>query len=235
MGLRPDRLRPARDVWVRQETVARLLSDGEPVDGVLDVGGFPGLLDPHLPGTTVVVANVEVPADVVYEGETLPFEADSFDAVTSIGVIEHMESAQRARHVAELLRVARRRVVVCCPAGSDGHVEAEAEFAEWYAGVSGARERWLDEHAEYGLPSPDELRRLATGAPAADTRVLFQGDYRTTIDLYRLEAAAHFHGRAGDRARFLWHRLRTPVDSALREAPTRWDNSALLVLTPERA
>jgi 2-polyprenyl-3-methyl-5-hydroxy-6-metoxy-1,4-benzoquinol methylase len=48
-----------------------------------------------------------------YDGERLPYDDDSFDVVTSIDVIEHVPDYDR--FVDELLRVARRAVVISTP------------------------------------------------------------------------------------------------------------------------
>lgn len=167
----------APDTWERHALAAGLA--GFP-GSLLDVGGA-GLVRRFLPGTEVTTANVEPPADVVLTGAELPFADGSFDAVTSIDVLEHLPPVERAVHVAELRRVARRRVVLTTPLGTPEHVEAERELAEWHEAVTGRRHRYLDEHLRLGLPTLEELRELA-----GDGELFFHGDFRRAAELFRL-------------------------------------------------
>jgi SAM-dependent methyltransferase len=150
---------------------------------VLDVGGRPGELARFLPGTRVVTANVDPPADVRYEGAELPFADGSFDAVTSIDVLEHLPADARRAHVEELVRVARSRVVLCCPLGTPAHVEAERELAARYP------HPFLEQHLAYGLPAEDELRSLASGLELA-FELWFHGDFRVANEQFALSREA---------------------------------------------
>src|SRR5204862_7977920 len=131
----------------------------------------------------------------------------------SLDVLEHIPRGERAAHLAEILRVARGRAVLCCPLGTPAHVAAERALADWYAGLADAREPFLDEHLANGLPTEGELRELAT---SVDGHVAFQGDFREANALFRAQALAAVRGRALDRARFAWLRLTAPRDTRLR-------------------
>ncbi|MEX2645725.1 MAG: methyltransferase domain-containing protein [Gaiellaceae bacterium] len=166
----------APDTWERHALAARLA--GSP-GTLLDVGGE-GLLRRYLLGTEVTTANVEPPADVLLAGPELPFADGSFEAATSIDVLEHLPAAERAAHVAELRRVARETVVLTTPLGTPEHVEAERELAEWHEAVTGRRHRYLDEHLRHGLPTPEELAELGEGG-----ELFFHGDFRRAAELFR--------------------------------------------------
>ncbi|MEY2431395.1 MAG: hypothetical protein QOC92_1120 [Acidimicrobiaceae bacterium] len=197
---------------------------------VLDVGGLPGRLQGPVPGVKVVTANIEPPAEVVFDGRRLPFDDDSFDAATSIDVLEHLTPSERSGHLGELLRVARRRVVLCCPVGHPGAEATDRQQAEWFARLSGRRERYLDEHAANGLPFQAELDALAAEAPPAWNLTLwFHGDRRGTVRWFRLGALSHYRRRPGDRLRYAWLWLRTPIDRDLRAESGPHDNRAYLV------
>ena len=133
-----DRLLTAADTWERHLIVADLLGDARQV---VDVGGLPGQLRAFLPGASVLAANVSPPADLIVPEDRLPFETGSIEAVTSLDALEHVPRELRAGFVAELVRVAARRVVLCCPLGSDQHVAAEREVELWYEELVG--EGWL--------------------------------------------------------------------------------------------
>jgi SAM-dependent methyltransferase len=59
----------------------------------------------------------------VYDGETLPYPDDRFDIVTTIDVIEHVPDYQR--FLAELVRVARRAVIVSTPNRRPEHTNTD--------------------------------------------------------------------------------------------------------------
>jgi SAM-dependent methyltransferase len=229
MMRRPARLSPTRDADVRHAIVGRLL-DLPAGARLLDVGGVPGRLARALPAVEVVTANVMEPADVVFDGERLPFEDGSFDAAASIDVLEHLPPPPRRSHLDEVLHVASGRVVLCCPLGTPEHIAAERELADCYAELAGRRESFLDEHLENGLPTEDELRGLAAGRPGVEAELLFNGDFAVNAELFRLGALAHFRHRPADRARFLWRRLATAPDSALRAGSRPSDNRAFMRL-----
>lgn len=184
LPLSPARLLLAADTWERHVVAAALLGlagGGRPA--VLDVGGTPGTLARFLPrGCVVTVANVRPPADVVWDGGPLPFADGAFTAATSLDVLEHLPSAARAGHLAELVRVARGAVVLCCPAGTPEHVASER--------VLHARRPhpFLAEHLQHGLPTAEELLALAAALPGS-WQLLAHGDLRRA-------AWRHLHPRA---------------------------------------
>jgi Methyltransferase domain len=174
------------DTLERHRVAANLLGDAVTV---LDVGGVQGELVAFLPGRAVTTANIRAPADVIYDGATLPFPDRAFDAVASLDVLEHVAPGRRRLHVEELTRVAERRVVVCCPLGSGGHAAAERELAE-HLRAGDAGHAMLEQHLVLGLPTEEELRVLVRDAPFR-FELLFHGDYRRAAELVRLGAEAH--------------------------------------------
>jgi hypothetical protein len=209
------------DTRARHRLVARFLGDASEV---LDVGGVPGRLETFLAAAVVITANLEPPADVVFDGTRLPFPNGSFDGVTSIDVLEHLPREVRATHVDELRRVARTCVVLSTPFGSTAHVDGERELAEWYARTTGRRHRFLDEHVEHGLAGEAELRELAARlSPTA--RVLFHGDFRAIEARFRASAVARTR-----RSPLALVRAARPVrDAAPSDAPGAFTNRAFVV------
>lgn len=125
-------------------------------------------------GTSVLSANVEQPCDVLVPTDRLPFGDRSFDAVTSCDVLEHVPPPARAGHVAELVRVAHDRVVVCFPAWSPQKEAAEQRLHAQLAAL-GVRFDFLDEHLEHGLPRVDDVvSAVRAVAPDAQVEVQYQ-------------------------------------------------------------
>jgi hypothetical protein len=211
------------DTYARHALAARLVGGA---DSVLDVGGVPGGLARFLPKSDIVVANVEPPADVVFDGRRLPFADSSFAATTSLDVLEHLPREQRAAHVAELARVARGRVVLASPLGSEQHAEAERRLAAWWEATTGTPHPRLAQHVAHGLPSGEELLALAEGAGLRG-ELYFHGDFRRVERLFRLAARARRNPLA--LARYAVLRIATRPDLTLTRVPAPHTNRTFLV------
>src|SRR6476469_7337342 len=131
------------DTFARHALAGQLLDHP---DSVLAVGGVRGRLACFLPRSRIVVANVAPPADVLFDGQRLPCADSSFAAATSLDVLEHLPRDQRAAHVAELARVARGRIVLASPLGSEEHAEAERLLAAWHESTTGAPHPRVAQH-----------------------------------------------------------------------------------------
>ncbi len=219
------------DTFERHTLIGRLA--GSPAS-VLDVGGIRGELGLFLPDSAITRINMAgEDADAHFDGDRLPFGDRSFDAAVSLDVLEHIPAAARARHITELVRVARRCVIVCCPLGSPGHIAAEAELATEYAETTGERHRYLDEHLETGLPSEEELRSLAEGSGRA-WRLRFHGDFRRANLAFR--TSTRLKARPGPGSALAYARLRLdPRRSLVLEDASRPEsNRAYLEIDPAR-
>jgi hypothetical protein len=224
-----DRLLTAADTWERHLVVADLA--GRPRT-VVDVGGLPGQLADFLPGASVVAVNVASPADLVVEPGPLPFRDRSIDVVTSLDTLEHVPPAERAGFVAELVRIARRRAVLCCPLGTPEHVAAEHEVQAWHHGLTGAEHPWLTEHIELGLPTAQELdAQLAAAVRDGDrAQLYFHGDFRRTNEQFRAIVTARRRPTPAAVWSFGRRRLGHVPDVALADAPTPYTNRVFAVV-----
>ena len=115
------------DMWDRLVLAAKCV---DTASTVMDVGGRGRQLARFLPSAKVSTANIVPPADFIVDARVLPFTNGQFDVVTSCDTLEHMPAEQRPDHVAELVRVARRRLVICCPYGSPEKQKAEWDVAD---------------------------------------------------------------------------------------------------------
>lgn len=168
------------DLYERHAVVGRLLrrvfAEEQQKGCVLDVGGRTGLLQRFTP-YEVVSLNVDGTADLRYDGRTIPFAANAFDAVINIDTLEHMPKAERLPFLQECLRVARRALIVAAPFGSPAHIAREKELDRLYRAAHGRPHPYLHEHLQYGLPTAAEVDELAAKLEAAAAQRFLAGDY----------------------------------------------------------
>ena len=162
------------DKWERLGTVIRLL-EAAPGATVADVGGRGHELQGLLPRCRVTTLNVEEPCDLLVGPGPLPVPDRHVDLVTSTDVLEHLPPADRPEHLAELVRVARARVVLCFPCGSVAKDASERRLGARLEEEFGVRFDFLDEHLEHGLPRVDDVvAAVHAVAPDATVRVCYQ-------------------------------------------------------------
>ena len=221
-----DRLVPT-DGIERHIVTARLL--GNPAT-VIDVGGIAGHLGAHLDGTAVTAVNVDPNADVIIEPgpHPLPFADGAFEAAASLDTLEHIPRADRPEFVREMLRVAQRRVVLCCPLGSPLRSDVEATDNAFYRELTGDDHPWISEHLEHGPPTLDELEALFASGDH-DVRFHFNGDLRVTSRQFRMAERSNVTRRPRDIARWAAFRLRHRPDVAIADRPTPSTNRVFVV------
>jgi GT2 family glycosyltransferase len=159
-----------------QRLVGALWPDRKEGLRILDVGGHSSPLKYLLPHHTVVIADVEPPGSftalparfdgyVEASGARLPVADRSFDLVAAHDTLEHVPPHERLPFVRELLRVAGRFVLLNGPIRRP-HVEwAEARLSAFLESVLGERSRFLAEHEELGLPSPEDIEAMLGPVP----------------------------------------------------------------------
>jgi hypothetical protein len=219
-------LAPTDDVE-RHILTARLLGN---LKTVLDVGGAPGSLAARLPGAEVTTVNIEQGADIVIEPgpQPLPIPDRRYEGAASIDTLEHIPRADRALFVEEILRVASRRVVVCCPLGTDARRRIEDSDNAWYRQLTGSKHPWISEHLAHGVPTMPELEELfASSAYSAVYR--FSGDVRITSRQLRMAETSNVRRGIADIARWVGFRLTHRPDLALSTTASTYTNRVFVV------
>ena len=151
------------DTYERHYWTARLLGPVRAGEAVIDVGGERGLAR-FLPGARVFDVNVVGPDALAGGTESLPDGA--FEYAVSVDTLEHIPKPERAHHLAELVRLANRRVVFCAPIGQPEQVAFQQALLD--AGTLDAGSvAYLREHLEYGMPTPEEVEGYLAGRPIA--------------------------------------------------------------------
>lgn len=93
---------------------------------------------------------------VAGSGLALPFRAKTFDAAVCSDVIEHLRPEDRPDLAAEMIRVARRKVIVGAPCGSAAR-GAEIAVDRAHRRSRGCSHPWLAEHLLYPIPDEKSL------------------------------------------------------------------------------
>jgi hypothetical protein len=206
------------DMWDRLVLAARCVGAASTV---IDVGGRGHQLAWFLPRAKVSTANIVPPADFIVDARVLPFDDDQFEVATSCDTLEHMPAEQRPEHVAELVRVARRRLVLCCPYGSAEKQKAEWEVAEVVRTVVGTELPYLEEHLEFGFPrEEDVVAMVRAAAPGAQIRCLYYGDYPSGNALLLDGVRARWGHDPAALSRFVWNAYLRPRRPKLDCTPT---------------
>jgi hypothetical protein len=159
------------DTFIRHRVMAALAYKFNP-GTILDVGGE-GMLKLFLPQIQITTANVKS-ADIVYSGDKLPLNDNSFDLAVSLDTIEHLPKNKRKDFLLELYRVSKKGFIICAPLGTSEHLDYEKKVLASVK-IAGNSSAYLAEHVKYGLPVPAEVSEMA-GLFSA--QVFYQGDFR---------------------------------------------------------
>jgi hypothetical protein len=139
------------EMYARFKLVAdRITALGDDPFRILDVGGREWFFSALLPRHRVTVADLETTG---VDGRALPFPPRSFDVVTCHHMLEHIPAEDRPTLLAELVRVARRRVYLTGPF-SDTPCAAEIDR---FLSRLAPDNPYLQEHLRMGLPSLVEV------------------------------------------------------------------------------
>lgn len=148
------------DQYQRYQVSAELLAGFKVPPGalILEVGGGPGPLESFLPEYELFVSDISgAPHErfLFASGAALPFADETFAAVLTLDVLEHVPPEIRAPFLSELLRVSSDLVVLSAPFASPELEVAEEALNEFIRARFQGDFPTLDEHADNGLPELD--------------------------------------------------------------------------------
>lgn len=169
-GNQNELLKLSPDLYSRNKTIAFLLDSfglQKPMH-VLDVGGFGGRLGWFLSeGYKLIVvdqkprdmADKSVGADnyIQADARKLPFPDNTFEAVVSSDLLEHVAREDRMKVVEELCRVSKNYVILGAPFKKDYIENVENMVAQQFLENTGIKHPFLDEHRKNGLPDEREI------------------------------------------------------------------------------
>lgn len=150
----------------------RILEVGANENGLSRFAGVPVIaLDVAL-DHLIAARNCQNVAPVVGSVCALPFRDDCFDVCACVETLEHIPRTDREAAVNEIARVLDPvgTAVATFPSGAKA-ARAEADIAEAYRRYTGNTIRWLDEHAEDDLPSPDRITQYFETATGDSHRI----------------------------------------------------------------
>jgi SAM-dependent methyltransferase len=122
---------------------------------ILEVGGGPGPLEEFLPQYELFVSDISgahLGRYFLADGSALPFANETFAAVVTLDVLEHVPAEIRPAFLSELLRVSADLVVLSAPFASAELELAEEALNEFIRARFQGDFPTLDEHADNGLP-----------------------------------------------------------------------------------
>lgn len=90
------------------------------------------------------------------DASKLPFSADSFDVVISSDMLEHLNKKDRENAISEMIRVAKDKVIIGVPCGSEAYKQ-DQYLDSLYQALKNKRYHFLEEQITLGLPDKKEI------------------------------------------------------------------------------
>jgi len=216
----------------------------DPAFSVVEVGCGPAGISEFLERRVIGVEPNPVVARnknlEIVEGSilALPFLDGEIDYVLCVDVLEHLAAGVREAAIGELLRVARRKVIISCPC--DVWAKAgEVEFKEMFQKFGADVPPWLEEHLDFGLPMVHEILNaiVATGCgfEVAGNETILQHYAGIALDWFfpmaqgvnqRLHGKSPLRAPVGGNEWDLFYSFLFTLDKLARRSPTEVQRGA---------
>jgi hypothetical protein len=131
---------------------------------LLDIGGANKSQSSYFPGRNIYVLNIKdynVDKKIHFvKGSmmNIPFRNNSFDIVVSNDTLEHINKEDREKGIKEMIRVAKKFVVIGVPCG-----KAALKYERIILKIGrlfGKKMKWLTEHQKAKLPMENEIIKI---------------------------------------------------------------------------
>ena len=93
----------------------------------------------------------------------LPFADKVYDVVTAVDAFEHLEPGDRAKAIKEMLRTAKKMVVIAVPCGESAHIQ-DKKLSSLYRRKYGKKYHFFEEQIRYGLPEEKDFKDVINDA-----------------------------------------------------------------------
>jgi hypothetical protein len=205
------------DVDLRYLPVARFVKRHAKHARILDVGSSALGITPYL-ASSVVGADSSFPDAIadrllpVVTRYPLPFRDDSFDIVLSLDTFEHVPREHRQAFLTEMMRTARRYVIIGFPEGKAAE-DHDAEMEHFFTRQHGSPHAYFLEHREFQVPRGSEFQEyLACAALETGKTVDLKKEKNVNIGLRSFFM------------RLVWHRNRLLQQLyTVATSMSRWD------------
>jgi uncharacterized membrane protein YfhO/ubiquinone/menaquinone biosynthesis C-methylase UbiE len=162
------------DVYIRHKIVSAFLGGRE---SVLDVGGG---LDQLKKFSNNQITTTDIrDADIIMKGNKLPFKNSQFDTVASIDTLEHISQKERQIFINDLIRVAKKKIIIAAPLGTKNHQLHEEALLKK---LGAKAPPYLKEHVKYNLPTLKQIKKLSQNKK---TKLFFSGNFYLSEKLFR--------------------------------------------------
>lgn len=88
--------------------------------------------------------------------DNLPFRKNSYDVLICADTLEHIKKTQREKVIEEMMRVAKKLIIIVVPTGSLSQ-EQDKKLDAYYQKIFNKKNDFLSEHVQNGLPSANEI------------------------------------------------------------------------------
>lgn len=166
----PNKLGLSPDLYSRNTIISRIAKHllGKPNIKIVDVGGYDGKLNLFFSkdANFNVVDIKDAPAEeegITYkkgDARKIPFSDRNFDMVISTDLLEHMDAPDRQKAIKEMLRIAKKYVILGVPNNTELVEQAEENIRAQYVSAGGEEHPFLSEHSHFGLPDPTNIESV---------------------------------------------------------------------------
>lgn len=93
---------------------------------------------------------------ILGDATSIPFRKNSYDVVIAVDVLEHLNPESRFTTINQMLKVAKKLLVIVVPTGELSQKQDRDLYKLWQK-IKRDDNQFLAEHTKFGLPSTDQI------------------------------------------------------------------------------